>query len=120
MSITNTSINSAHCLDDLISIDVTAGSTNIFRGTPPYRSTVSASDTRQHPTYNKATLRDDIGLVCLRTALPTNSQIAPISLPSGALVQANLVNRNERPFLVGWGRTSDGNNFTNQLMSQKF
>lgn len=101
-------LTAAHCLDDLISIDVLAGTTNIFRGTPPYRATVLAHDTRQHPTYDKTTLRDDIGLLSLRTAIPTNNQIVPVRLPLRSMVQANLVERRDRPFLIGWGRTSDG------------
>ena len=99
-------LTAAHCLDDLIQIEVVAGTTNIFRGTPPYRSVVTPNDIRQHPTYDKTTLRDDIGLVCLRTAIPTNSQMAPVALPSRNMVRTNLVDR--VPLIIGWGRTSDG------------
>jgi hypothetical protein len=106
-------LTAAHCLDDLISIDVIAGTTNIFRGTPPYRATVMSSDIRQHSGYDKVTLRDDIGLVCLRTAIQTSSQIAPVRLPARSMVQTNLVQRPDRPFLIGWGRTSDGKFETN-------
>lgn len=101
-------LTAAHCLDDLISIDVLAGSTNIFRGTPPYRATIGAQETRQHPTYDKNSLRDDIGLLCLRTPIQIGPQIAPVRLPPRSMVTANLVSRTDRPFLVGWGRTSDG------------
>lgn len=104
-------LTAAHCLDDLVSIEVIAGTTNIFaRGTPPYRQIVPAADTRQHPGYDRTTLRDDIGLLCLRRSVPSNSQIGTIRLPTRSMANMNFAARSvqERPFVIGWGRTADG------------
>lgn len=107
-------VTAAHCLDDLIEIEVYAGVTNINRGTPPYRAIVPRSDTRQHDTYNRATLRDDIGLVCVRQAIPRTPVMRPVALPSSNLARNSLAN--QTPFIIGWGRTSDGE-FNAQLTS---
>lgn len=97
-------------MDDLIEIEVIAGATNFNRGPVGYRAIVPASDTRQHPSYDKMSLRDDIGLLCLRISIPSSSQIRPIQLPARSLARTNLVTTQTRqpPFIIGWGRTTDG------------
>lgn len=94
----------------MIEIEVIAGATNFNRGSVGYRAIVPAADTRQHPTYDKFTLRDDIGLLCLRTAIPSSSQIRAIPLPTRSLARQSLITTQTRqpPFIIGWGRTTDG------------
>jgi secreted trypsin-like serine protease len=100
-------LTAAHCLDDLISIDVIAGTANIFQGNPAYRATVKAKDIRQYPGYDKGTLRDDIGLIALRKEIRPNLLIAPVKLLTRSMVLNNFLWDRDRPFLIGWGRTSN-------------
>jgi hypothetical protein len=107
-------LTAAHCLDDLISLEVRAGVLNIFRQNAQYTAVVRASDTIQHERYNPNLLNDDIGLVRLRRPIPTTSSMRAVALPSRALARNNLSGHN--PFIIGWGRTSDGK-LTTQLLS---
>lgn len=107
-------VTAAHCLDDLIEIEVYAGITNINRGPPPYRAIVPRSDTIQHNNYDRNTLRNDIGLVCTRNPIPRTSAMRPVALPPRAMARNSLLR--ESPFIIGWGRTADGE-FATKLMS---
>jgi secreted trypsin-like serine protease len=99
-------LTAAHCLDDLISLEVYAGTTNIFRTSPQYRERVVGRDTRQHERYNRNLLNDDIGLIRLRRPIPFSSSMRAVALPSRVLPVNS--NQNQNPFIIGWGRTSDG------------
>lgn len=101
-------LTAAHCLDDLIQIEMLAGTTTIFNGRPGYREIIPASDTRQHHNYDRNTLRNDIGIICARTRIPFNDRIRAIRLPSANLNLNTVRNSANRPSLIGWGRTSDG------------
>lgn len=107
-------VTAAHCLDDLIEIEVYAGITNINRGPPPYQAIVPRSDTIQHNNYDRNTLRNDIGLVCTRNPIPRTSAMRPVALPPRAMARNSLLR--ESPFIIGWGRTADGE-FATKLMS---
>ncbi|CAG9801526.1 unnamed protein product [Chironomus riparius] len=98
-------ITAAHCLDDLIRIDVQAGTLNIFQGTPQYRATVMQRDVRQHPQYDKETLRNDIGLIYAMQPIRFSSGLQPIALPARHLVSSSFIG--QIPFVIGWGRFSD-------------
>jgi secreted trypsin-like serine protease len=107
-------LTAAHCLDDLIYLEVNAGMTNIFRSNAQYRARVLLRDTRQHERYNRDLLNDDIGWIRLRTPITFSSSMRAVALPSRALAVNS--NQNSNPFIIGWGRTSDGK-FTTQLLS---
>lgn len=99
-------LTAAHCLDDLVRIDVQAGSMTIFQGNPQYRATVFPRDTRQHAQYNKETLRNDIGLITLNQPIRFTNGIRAIALPARYLATTSFTG--QIPFVVGWGRLSDG------------
>ena len=84
-------ITAAHCLDDLIRMDIQAGSLQIFQGTPQYRSTVQQRDVRQHPQYDKETLRNDIGLIYVMQPIRFTTGLQPIALPARHLASSSFI-----------------------------
>jgi len=92
-------ITAAHCLDDLIRIDVQAGSLRIFQGTAQYRTTVMQRDVRQHPQYDKDTLRNDIGLIYVMQPIRFSAGLTPIALPARHLASSTFIG--QIPFVIG-------------------
>ncbi|KAG5679407.1 hypothetical protein PVAND_008975 [Polypedilum vanderplanki] len=98
-------LTAAHCLDDILRIEVQAGTLNIFQGVPRYRETVQPSHTRQHHQYDSDTLRNDIGLIYLMRPIPFSPAIRPIALPSR--VTATSTFQGMLTTVIGWGRFED-------------
>jgi secreted trypsin-like serine protease len=92
-------ITAAHCLDDLIRIDVQAGILTIFQGQPQYRATIFQRDVRQHPQYDKETLRNDIGLIYAMQPIRFSSGLQPIALPGRHLASSSFIGH--VPFVIG-------------------
>lgn len=94
----------AHCLDDLISINVQAGVTRLFRP-PAYEARVFPRDVRMHPRYNPETLINDIALIFLQRRIIFNTEMQRILLPPRSHANNRFVG--SLGTVIGWGRTSD-------------
>ena len=86
----------------MIEIEVFAGITNL-NGPYAYQAIVSKIDTLQHQSYDRNTLHNDIGLVCLRQPIPRTPSMRPIALPSR---RSNP--RGQSRSIIGFGISSDG------------
>lgn len=67
-------LTAAHCLEEVIQVNVLAGIHNIFTDTPVYNHAVFPNRIRMHPEYNSTTLQNDIGLLFLDRLLPLSSE----------------------------------------------
>lgn len=98
-------LTAAHCLDDVLRIEVQAGTTSIFNGNPQYRAIVMPRDIRQHPHYDQETLINDIGLIFTIQPIGFTNGIRPIALPGRHHASNTFIG--QIPFVIGWGRYSD-------------
>lgn len=98
-------LTAAHCLDDIVEIEVLAGLNNIFTGTPLYKRTVEPRDIRVHPQYNRQTMINDIGIVFLLNRIPLGTSMQRIALPQRSQINNRFVG--SIGTIIGWGRTSD-------------
>ncbi|XP_049700248.2 transmembrane protease serine 3 [Helicoverpa armigera] len=109
-------LTAAHNLVDAVSsvtqITVVLGSTTIFTG----GTRLTTNSFVLHENYNAATIRNDVAMINLRSAVSTSSIIAPIALPSGSQLNENFVG--VTAVASGFGRTSDsGGVVANQRLS---
>ncbi|PZC84923.1 hypothetical protein B5X24_HaOG200498 [Helicoverpa armigera] len=109
-------LTAAHNLVDAVSsvtqITVVLGSTTIFTG----GTRLTTNSFVLHENYNAATIRNDVAMINLRSAVSTSNIIAPIALPSGSQLNENFVG--VTAVASGFGRTSDsGGVVANQRLS---
>nr|XP_049700238.1 brachyurin isoform X2 [Helicoverpa armigera] len=109
-------LTAAHNLADAVSsvtqITVVLGSITIFAG----GTRLTANSFVIHENYHAATIRNDVAIINLPSAVGTSSTIAPIALPSGSLLNENFVGLTA--VASGFGKTSDiGGVVANQRLS---
>ncbi|XP_045541331.1 collagenase [Papilio machaon] len=103
-------VTAAHCVwdgqDRGRTFTAVFGSTKIFRG----GTRVTTNEALRHEDYKQRTLNNDIALLMLPT-VTFSAKVAPISLPSGALLQRDLAGYAAQA--IGFGITKDGGHVTN-------
>lgn len=98
-------VTAAHCLEGAAQLVVRAGCHNYNR----CARIEIASRWIIHPSYNRATINNDIGLVQLRRPLRFGFRIQPACLPGASLPV------NTRVIVAGWGRTSNNGQGSSSL-----
>jgi secreted trypsin-like serine protease len=105
-------LTAAHCVSDKTAPDFTARAGLHRRSAPD--GNVQVRGVRriiQHPSFNRATLENDIALLELATPLSYTSRVQPISIRSSdAPVGATSL-------ISGWGQTAPGSGSTDALMN---
>ncbi|OXA63470.1 Venom serine protease [Folsomia candida] len=106
----------AHCLDPLVPTDgivVDVGDLDMGSTTETPSFWTAARAYAKHPSYDRATLKNDIALVYLQTPLTFSPTIQPTCLPF-PLKGLNLVL--SRVSVSRWGMTSYGGSVSEKLM----
>ncbi|CAH0686227.1 unnamed protein product [Spodoptera exigua] len=109
-------LTAAHNFNDAIvsvtRVTVVLGSTTIFSG----GTRISTNSYVLHESYNAATVRNDIAMVNLPSAVGFSNTIAAIALPSGSQLNENFVG--STAVASGFGKTADiGGVVANQRLS---
>ncbi|XP_022826477.1 brachyurin-like [Spodoptera litura] len=109
-------LTAAHNFHDAVvsvtRVTVVLGSTTIFSG----GTRISTNSYVLHGSYNAATVRNDIAMVNLPSAVGFSNTIAAIALPSGSQLNENFVG--STAVASGFGKTADiGGVVANQRLS---
>lgn len=95
-------LTAAHCIAGIRSATVSFGSTNFGS----QRVERKAVKTLRPSSYDPVTLKDDIAVVKMNSAVTFSTYIKPIPLPSSS--QASATYLNSRLIVSGFGRTASG------------
>lgn len=87
-----TVLTGAYCLAGSLDTQVIAGAHDMFTVEPTQqRRTISPVNYRLHPNYSSGTALFNIATLLLADPLIFNTEIGPVSLPRGALLQESFV-----------------------------
>ncbi|XP_045139168.1 chymotrypsin BII-like [Portunus trituberculatus] len=93
-------LTAAHCMDGAGFVEVVMGAHNI-RQNEASQVTLTSTNFFTHADWNYFSLKNDIALIKLPSAVSFNSYIQPVSLPSSDVSVGTIVTP------TGWGRPSD-------------
>ncbi|XP_062380655.1 vitamin K-dependent protein C-like [Sardina pilchardus] len=99
-------LTAAHCLEDHSRFNVRLGDYQLFKreGT---EVTVPVTEIISHPSYNRQTVDNDIGLLRLATPVRYSNYILPACLPSRGLAEGLLHRNGTETIVTGWGKTNE-------------
>ncbi|XP_063229585.1 brachyurin-like [Bacillus rossius redtenbacheri] len=98
-------LTAAHCLDSRTgAVRVVLGAHDISTSEGS-RVVVDSSEVRQHPSWDKTTFKNDVGLVRLSRKIEYSANIQPLRLPSRSQQQATFTGL--QATVSGWGHASD-------------
>lgn len=83
-------ITAAHCIDNVIQMDVMAGIHDVFSDEPMFHTVVYERDFLKHFAYNTNTLENDIALVYLRTPIPVSSKMIVKNVKRNVKLKENV------------------------------
>ncbi|CAO1304761.1 unnamed protein product [Diamesa hyperborea] len=98
-------LTAAHCIENVVKMDVMAGIHDVFNGQPIFHTVVYQRDFLMHFAYNSDTLENDIALVYLQTPIPLSNLMKTVSLPT--YNQAMNQFTGTLITIAGWGKYSD-------------
>lgn len=94
-------LTAAHCVDNAVSVVVTAGAHD-RNAAEPTQMKATSHDFTVHEGYNPVSLANDIALVHLPAPLPLSAAIQPATLDDLGIDTAG-----QTATAAGWGKTSD-------------
>ncbi|CAO1428768.1 unnamed protein product [Diamesa hyperborea] len=98
-------LTAAHCLEEIVSVDIYVGIVNRSPITYEWKTKVEKSNFIIHEEYDTISLTNDIALIRLDSKIPENQNVSPISLPTRAEANEDLVGKAAN--VSGFGRDSD-------------
>ncbi|CAO1364180.1 unnamed protein product [Diamesa serratosioi] len=106
-------LTAAHCLEEVIQVNVLAGIHNIFLDTPAYNQEVYPNHILKHPQYDSESLQNDIGLIFVSRPIPLSTSISAITLPTRAMATNNYIGATAT--VSGWGLTEKSKNHFEEI-----
>ncbi|XP_002721889.2 serine protease 1 [Oryctolagus cuniculus] len=104
-------VSAAHCYKSQIQVRLGEHNIKVTEGSEQF---ISSSKVIRHPSYNSATIDNDIMLIKLKSAASLNSKVAAVSLPS------SCASAGTQCLVSGWGNTlSSGTNNPDLLQCLK-
>nr|XP_002721889.1 serine protease 1 [Oryctolagus cuniculus] len=104
-------VSAAHCYKSQIQVRLGEHNIKVTEGSEQF---ISSSKVIRHPSYNSATVDNDIMLIKLKSAASLNSKVAAVSLPS------SCASAGTQCLVSGWGNTlSSGTNNPDLLQCLK-
>ncbi|KAK7601600.1 hypothetical protein V9T40_009041 [Parthenolecanium corni] len=76
---------------------------------------IESSSVFPHPKYLDDRRNFDIALLRLKNPVQFTNSTRPICLLSGTTYEKDEYYKRKRPYVIGWGRTENGKNYTNDI-----
>lgn len=102
-------LTAAHCVDGFRTWDIMLGAHNQRAPSEDGRIEITSKSAKTHPSWNSANLHNDLAIITLPQAAPTNEIIKVIPLAAASPATGTTVT------VSGWGKTCDNCGLADKL-----